>query len=127
MASKRQLQVEIENLEARCQMIAAAKATSNYQFDDSRLGRVKELVAGLRSRLEVSEKLVNAEVYYHDEIPSTRPRRRTSSSKSPSTLAARRRRRKGGEKIAGGKMTKPEMTNDEGSLKLEIRSANSDI
>ncbi len=69
LASKRQLQVEIENLEARCQMIAAAKATSNYQFDDSRLGRVKELVAGLRTRLEVSEKLVNAEVYYHDEIP----------------------------------------------------------
>jgi hypothetical protein len=69
LASKRQLQVEIENLEARCQMIAAAKATSNYQFDDSRLGRVKELVAGLRTRLEVSEKLVNVEVYYHDEIP----------------------------------------------------------
>ena len=39
------------------------------QFDDSRLGRVKELVASLRSRLEVAEKLVNAEVYYHDEIP----------------------------------------------------------
>jgi phage shock protein A len=69
LASKRQLQVEVENLEARVQMVAAAKATSNYQFDDSRLGRVKELVAGLRDRLEVNEKLVNAEVYYHDEIP----------------------------------------------------------
>lgn len=69
LASKRQLQVEVENLEARLQMIAAAKATSNYQFDDSRLGRVKELVANLRSRLAVAEKLVNAEVYYHDEIP----------------------------------------------------------
>ena len=69
LASRRQLQVEVENLEARLQMIAAAKATSNYQFDDSRLGRVKELVSNLRSRLEVAEKLVNAEVYYHDEIP----------------------------------------------------------
>jgi chromosome segregation ATPase len=69
LASKRQLQVEVENLEARLQMIAAAKSTSNYQFDDSRLGRVKELVSNLRGRLEVSEKLVNAEVYYHDEIP----------------------------------------------------------
>jgi hypothetical protein len=69
LASRRQLQVEVENLEARVQMIAAAKATSAYQFDDSRLGRVKELVTGLRSRLEVAEKLVNAEVYYHDEIP----------------------------------------------------------
>ena len=69
LASKRQLQVEVENLEARLQMIAAAKATSEFQFDDSRLGRVKELVTNLRSRLEVAEKLVNAEVYYHDEIP----------------------------------------------------------
>jgi len=69
LASKRQLQVEVENLEARVQMIAAAKSTSNYQFDDGRLGRVKELVANLRNRLEVAEKLVNAEVYYHDEIP----------------------------------------------------------
>ena len=69
LASRRQLQVEVENLEARLQMIAAAKATSNYQFDDSRLGRVKELVSNLRTRLEVAEKLVNAEVYYHDEIP----------------------------------------------------------
>ena len=69
LASRRQLQVEVENLEARLQMIAAAKATSNYQFDDSRLGHVKELVSNLRTRLEVAEKLVNAEVYYHDEIP----------------------------------------------------------
>jgi phage shock protein A len=69
LASKRQLQVEVENLEARLQMIAAAKATSDYQFDDSRLGRVKELVSNLRNRLEVAERLVNAEVYYHDEIP----------------------------------------------------------
>ena len=69
LASKRQLQVEVENLEARVQMIAAAKSTSNYQFDDGQLGRVKELVTNLRSRLEVAEKLVNAEVNYHDEIP----------------------------------------------------------
>ncbi len=69
LASKRQLQVEVENLEARCQMIAAAKTTSNYQFDESRLGRVKELVSNLRNRLEVTEKLVNAEVQFHDEIP----------------------------------------------------------
>jgi chromosome segregation ATPase len=69
LASKRQLQVEVENLEARLQMIAAAQATSKYQFDDSRLGRAKELVSSLRNRLEVAEKLVNAEVTYHDEIP----------------------------------------------------------
>ena len=73
LASKRQLQVEVENLEARLQMVAAAKTTSNYQFDDSRLGRVKELVANLRTRLEVAEKLVNAETTFHDEIPLDKP------------------------------------------------------
>ncbi len=69
LAAKRRLQVEVENLEARLQMVAAAKATSDYQFDESRLGRVKELVASLRTRLDVAEKLVNAEASYHDEIP----------------------------------------------------------
>jgi len=69
LAQKRQLQVEVENLEARSQMVAAAQATSNYQFDDSQLGRVKELVQNLKSRLEVSEKLVNAETDLQGEIP----------------------------------------------------------
>ncbi|MBN2578391.1 MAG: hypothetical protein JXB10_05315 [Pirellulales bacterium] len=69
MAAKRQLQVEVENLEARAQMLAAAQTTSNYQFDDSRLGHVKELIAGLKTRLNVAEKLVGAEANFHDEIP----------------------------------------------------------
>ncbi len=69
LAAKRQLQVEVENLQARSQMIAAAKTTSDYQFDDSRLGNVKELIAGLKTRMEVSEKMVNAENSFHDEIP----------------------------------------------------------
>ena len=69
LAAKRQLQVDVENLEARNQMVAAAQTTSNYQFDDSQLGRVKELVTGLRTRLEVAEKLVNAETEFQGEIP----------------------------------------------------------
>jgi len=69
LAAKRQLQVEVENLDARRQMIAAAQTTSNFQFDDSQLGRVKELVTDLRTRLDVAERLVNAEGTYHDEIP----------------------------------------------------------
>jgi chromosome segregation ATPase len=73
LAAKRQLQVEIENLEARSQMVAAAQTTSNYQFDDSRLGHVKELISNLKTRMEVAEKLVNAEVNFHDEIPLDKP------------------------------------------------------
>lgn len=69
LAAKRQLQVDVENLEARNQMVAAAQTTSNYQFDDSQLGRVKELITDLRTRLEVSEKMVNAESQFQGEIP----------------------------------------------------------
>jgi chromosome segregation ATPase len=73
LAQKRQLQVDVENLEARTQMIAAAQTTSNYQFDDSQLGRVKELVGNLRTRLEVAEKMVNAEMQFQGEIPLDKP------------------------------------------------------
>ena len=48
LAAKRQLLVEVENLEAQRQMVAAAQTTSNYNFDDSKLGRVKELISDLQ-------------------------------------------------------------------------------
>ena len=70
LASKRQLQVEVENLEARVQMIAAAKATSNYQFDDSRLGRRQG--AGRRACArgwKWPRSWSTPRSYYHDEIP----------------------------------------------------------
>jgi chromosome segregation ATPase len=73
LASKRQLQVEVENIEAKRQMIAAAQSTSNYQFDDSQLGRVKELVSDLQTRLDVEDRLVNAQDTFHDEIPLRQP------------------------------------------------------
>jgi peptidoglycan hydrolase CwlO-like protein len=73
LAARRQLKVDVENLEARMQMVAAAQTTSNYSFDDSQLGRVKELVNDLRTRLDVTERLVGAEATFHDEIPVNQP------------------------------------------------------
>ena len=49
--------------------IAAAETTADFNFDDSKLGRVKELVQDLHTRLDVAERMVNAEGYFHDEIP----------------------------------------------------------
>jgi len=69
LAARRQLEVDVENLEARNKMVEVAQTTSNYQFDDSQLGRVKELVTDLRTRLQVAEKMVNADSSLHDEIP----------------------------------------------------------
>lgn len=72
LSQKRQLQVEVENLEARLQMIAAAKTTSEFQFDDSRLGRAKELISSLQTRLDVADSLIQAETNFCDEIPLDR-------------------------------------------------------
>ena len=73
MAAKRQLEVDVENIQARLQMVAAAQTTNNFHFDDSRLGRVRELVADLRARVDVAERLVHAEDHFHDEIPLDKP------------------------------------------------------
>ncbi len=69
LAAKRQMEVDVENLEARLKMVEVAQTTSQYNFDDSRLARVKQLVSNVRTRLRVAEKLVNADVKYADEIP----------------------------------------------------------
>ena len=73
LAAKQQLEVEVENLDARLQMIAAAQTTSEFQFDDSRLGQVKGLISDLRTRLDVAEKLVSTETQFYGEIPLEEP------------------------------------------------------
>jgi predicted nucleic acid-binding Zn-ribbon protein len=73
LASKRQLEVDVENLEARLKMVEAAQTTAEYNFDDSRLSRAKELISDLRTRLEVSERLVNSEGAFVDGIPLDAP------------------------------------------------------
>jgi len=69
LAAKRQLGVEVENLQARLQMVETAQTTASYSFDDSKLGRAKEMISDLKTRLDVAERMVNAEGYYHDDIP----------------------------------------------------------
>lgn len=68
LAAKRSLQVDVENLEARLKMVEVAQTTSEYNFDDSQLARVKGLMSDIRTRLSVAEKLVNADEHYQGEI-----------------------------------------------------------
>lgn len=67
-AAKTQLEVDVANLEARMEMVRVAQTTSEFNFDDSRLARTKELVKGIGARIEVAEKLVNAETTYPGQI-----------------------------------------------------------
>jgi chromosome segregation ATPase len=73
LSAKRQLEVDVENLEARLKMVEVAQTTSNYNFDDSQLGRAKELITDLRTRLNVAERMLTVEGDLHDEIPVSAP------------------------------------------------------
>jgi chromosome segregation ATPase len=73
LAAKRQLEVDVESLEARVKMVEVAETTSNFNFDDSQLSRTKELVQQIGDRIEVAERLVNADTKLHDRIPLDKP------------------------------------------------------
>jgi uncharacterized coiled-coil protein SlyX len=67
-AAKGQLEVDVANLEARLEMVKVAQSTSEFNFDDSRLSRTKDLVKDISCRIDVAEKLVNAETTYPGQI-----------------------------------------------------------
>jgi chromosome segregation ATPase len=67
-AAKGQLEVDVANLEARLEMVKVAQSTSDFNFDDSRLSRTKELVRDIGTRIDVAEKLVNTETTYPGQI-----------------------------------------------------------
>lgn len=69
LAAKRQLVVDIQNLEAQHELVNVAQAASEFQFDDSRLARTKDLVDSIRTRLDVAERMLDVEVTLHDQIP----------------------------------------------------------
>jgi hypothetical protein len=60
-AAKGQLEVDVANLEARLEMVKVAQTTSEFNFDDSRLSRTKELMKDIGTRIDVAEKLVAAD------------------------------------------------------------------
>jgi len=68
ISSRRQLQVEVENLEAKLKLVEVAQASSDLQFDDSKLARAKQLLSDIRTRLDVAAKLANADENFPDEI-----------------------------------------------------------
>jgi len=68
LASKRKLEVDVENLEARLKSVELANAQSDRGFDDSQLSHVKELVSDLRVRLDVAAKMVNADTQVGGQI-----------------------------------------------------------
>jgi predicted nucleic acid-binding Zn-ribbon protein len=58
-AAKRDLEVQVQNLEARLKMLQAAQTTSQFNFDDSQLSRCKKTIQELRKRLDVAERMLD--------------------------------------------------------------------
>lgn len=67
-SAKGQLEVDVANLKARLELVQVAQASSNCQFDDSVLSRAKGLVSDISTRIDVAEKLVNADTSSVGEI-----------------------------------------------------------
>jgi peptidoglycan hydrolase CwlO-like protein len=61
MAAKKELVVQIEQLEARWKTVQAAQEASEIEFDDSQLSRTKTLIAKINKELEVRTKLLSAD------------------------------------------------------------------
>jgi Rad3-related DNA helicase len=57
--AKRQLEVSVENLQARMQMLQVAEASSQYSINDSALSRVRETIDEIATRIEVAEKTLD--------------------------------------------------------------------
>lgn len=73
LAQKRQLEVEVENLQARVKMVEVAQTANSCSFDDSQLGHVKELINDLQTRINVDEKMLHVEGTLQTEIPLDQP------------------------------------------------------
>lgn len=68
LAARRQAEVDIQNCQARLQMLQAAQTTSAVTVDDTRLSRAKNLISDVQTRLDVATKRLNAGVDTKSEI-----------------------------------------------------------
>jgi len=69
LASKRDLEVQIENLDARLKTVHAAQTASSVILDDSQLARAKKLIADLNKQLDVAQKMLDADGKFTGLIP----------------------------------------------------------
>ena len=69
LSAKRELEVEIENLQARLAMVEVAKTSSSIAVDDSQLSNTRRLLDDIRTRIDVEESMVANEGILNGSIP----------------------------------------------------------
>jgi predicted nucleic acid-binding Zn-ribbon protein len=72
-SAKRDLEVEVQNLEARLKMLQAAQTTSQFNFDDSQLSRCKKTISELRKRLDIAERILDQDGKLVDSLSEPAP------------------------------------------------------
>src|SRR5262245_43370910 len=72
-SAKRDLEVEVQNLEARLKMLQAAQTTSQFNFDDSQLSRCKKTIMELRKRLDIAERILDQDGKLIDNLTDETP------------------------------------------------------
>lgn len=68
LSAKRQLEVEVENLEARLAAIRVAQTSSELALDDSALSRTRELLDRINARIDVEKEMTQVDAEYFGGI-----------------------------------------------------------
>jgi hypothetical protein len=61
LAAKRELEVEIENIQARLTLVEVAQTNSPIALDDSRLSSTRQLLDDIGTRIDVAERMIASE------------------------------------------------------------------
>ena len=69
LAAKRELEVEVENLQARMTMVEVARTSSPVALDDSQLSSTRQLLDDIRTRIDVAERMAASEGALEGAIP----------------------------------------------------------
>ena len=73
LSAKRQLEVEVENLQARLGALRVAQTSSQLNLDDSQLARTRDLLDEIATRIDVEEETMSVDVEYFGEIDLDEP------------------------------------------------------
>ena len=73
LSARRQLEVEVENLQARLGALRVAQTSSDLNLDDSQLSRTRELLDQIATRIDVEEETMKVDVEYFGEIDLDEP------------------------------------------------------
>jgi len=73
LSAKRQLEVEVENLQARLAGLRVAQTSSELSLDDSQLSQTRTLLDDIEARIDVEEEVMQVDAEYFGEIDLEEP------------------------------------------------------